>query len=109
MLNFWPILRVHMLIGFMLIKKKRVMLKSNFNFLGAIMKCQKCCESQALHKRGGSSLWKGSNDTFEDVLAQYYTVCPNKCILNSFKFLSNNLDTRFTWTPRTYCISMIIF
>ena len=25
MLNFWPILRVHMLIGFMVIKKKRVL------------------------------------------------------------------------------------
>ena len=26
------------------------MLKSSFNFLGAIMKCQKCSESKALHE-----------------------------------------------------------
>ena len=36
MLSFWPILRVHMLIGFMLIKKKRVIIKIfkdvGFNF-----------------------------------------------------------------------------
>ena len=29
MLNFWPILRVHMLIGFMFIKKKRVCRENN--------------------------------------------------------------------------------
>ena len=28
------------------------MLKSSFNFLGAIMKCQKCSESKALHDIG---------------------------------------------------------
>ena len=46
------------------------------------------------------------NYTFKDGLAQYYTVCPNKCILKSFKFLANNLDIHFTWT---HCILMITF
>ena len=27
-----------------------LMLKSNFHFLGAIMKCQKCSESEVLHE-----------------------------------------------------------
>ena len=27
-----------------------LMLKSSFNFLGAIMKCQECSESEALHE-----------------------------------------------------------
>ena len=34
---------------------------------------------------------KESNGTFKDELAKYYTVCPNKCILRSFKFLANNI------------------
>ena len=55
------------------------------------MKSQKWSKSEVL----GS---KGSNYTFKDGLAEYYTVCPNKCILKSFKFLGNNLDIHFTWT-----------
>ena len=73
-----------------------LMLKSSFNFLGATMKSQKWSKSDAL----------GLNYTFEDGLAEYYTVCPNKCILKSFKFLANNLDIHFTWT---HCILMITF
>ena len=46
------------------------------------MKSQKWSKSEAL----------GSDYTFKDGLAEYYTVCPNKCILKSFKFLANNLD-----------------
>ena len=72
------------------------MLKSSFNFLGAAMKSQKESKSEAL----------GSNCTFKDGLAEYYTVCPNKCILKSFKFLANNLDIHFTWI---HCILMTIF
>ena len=33
MLNFWPILRVHMLIGFMLIIKKRVNANNNTAYI----------------------------------------------------------------------------
>ena len=73
-----------------------LMLKSSFNFLGATMKSQKWSKSEAL----------GSNYTFKDGLAEYYTVCPNKCILKSFKFLANNLDIHFIWT---HCILMITF
>ena len=60
------------------------------------MKSQKWSKSEAL----------GSNYTFEDRLAEYYTVCPNKCMLKPFKFLANNLDIHFTWT---HCILMITF
>ena len=38
----------------------------------------------------------GSNYTFKHGLAEYYTVCPNKCILKLFKFAGNNLDIHFT-------------
>ena len=47
----------------------------------------------------------GSNYTFKDGLAEYYTVCSNKRLLKSFKFLANN-DIHFTWT---HCILMITF
>ena len=60
------------------------------------MKSQKWSKSDAL----------GLNYTFEDGLAEYYTVCPNKCILKSFKFLANNLDIHFTWT---HWILMVTF
>ena len=60
------------------------------------MKSQKRSKSEAL----------GSDYTFKDGLAECYTVCPNECILKSFKFAGNNLDTHFTWT---YCILMITF
>ena len=43
---------------------------------------------------------------FKDKLAEYYTVCLNKCILKSFKFLANSLDIHFIWT---HCIFMTIF
>ena len=46
------------------------------------------------------------NNTFKDGLTEHYIVCPNKCILKSFKFLANNRDIHFTWT---HCISMITF
>ena len=72
-----------------------LMLKSSFNFLGATMKSQKWSKSEAL----------GSNYTFKDGLAEYFTVCPNKCILKSFKFLANKLHIHFTWT---HCICMYI-
>ena len=71
------------------------MLKPSFNFLGVTMKSQKWSKSEAL----------GSNYTLKDGLAEYYTVCPNNCILKSFKFLTNKFDTHFTWTP---CICMNI-
>ena len=55
-------------------------------------------------------LRKWSNDTFKGKLTQYYTVCASKCILNSFKFLANNLDedlnVHLFWTKY---ILMIIF
>ena len=63
------------------------------------MKSQKWSKSKAL----------GPNYLFKDGLAEYYTVCPNKCILKSFKFLAKNvdiLDIHFTWT---HCISVITF
>ena len=47
------------------------------------MKSQKRSKSEAL----------GSDYTFKDGLAECYTVCPNECILKSFKFAGNNLDT----------------
>ena len=53
-----------------------LMLKSSFNFLGATMKSQKWSKSEPLR----------SNYTFKDGLADYHTVCTNKCILKSFKF-----------------------
>ena len=71
-----------------------LMLKSSFNFLGATIKSQKWSKSEALR----------SNYTLKDGLAEYYTVCPNKCILKSFKFSANSLDIHFTWT---HCILMI--
>ena len=60
------------------------------------MKFQKWSKSEAL----------GSNYTFKDGVAEYYTVCPNKCISKSFKFLANNHDIHFTWT---HCELMITF
>ena len=68
------------------------MLKSSFIFLGSTMKSQKCSKSEAL----------GSNYTFKDGQAEYYTVCSNKYILTSFKFLVNNIDIHFTWTNCMY-------
>ena len=73
-----------------------LMLKSSFNFLGATMKSQKWSKSEPLR----------SSYTVKNGLAEYYTVCPNKYILRSFKFLSNNLDIHFTWT---HCLQMITF
>ena len=70
-----------------------LMLKSNFNFLGATKKWNK---TEAL----------GSNYTFKDGLAEYYIVCSNKCIFKSFQFLANSLDIDFTWT---HCILMSTF
>ena len=58
------------------------------------MKSQKWSKSEAL----------GSNNAFKDGLAEYYTVCSNKCILESFKLLANNVNIHFTWTQ---CILMI--
>ena len=63
-----------------------LMLKSSFNFLGATMKSQKWGKIETL----------GSNYTFKYGMVEYYTVCPNKIILKSFKFLANNLDIHFT-------------
>ena len=60
------------------------------------MKSQKWSKSEALE----------SIYTFKDKLAEYYTACPNKCILKSFKFLASNLDIHFTLT---YCILMICY
>ena len=60
------------------------------------MKSQKWSKSETL----------GLNCTFKDVLTEYYTGCPNKCILKSFKFLADHFDIHFTWT---HCILMIIF
>ena len=60
------------------------------------MKSQTLSKSEAL----------GSNYTFKEGMAEYYTVCSNKCILKSFKFLASNLDIHFTWT---HCILMITF
>ena len=57
-------------------------------------------------KWGRSSPGKGLIYTFKDGMANYYTVCSNKCILKAFKFLANNLDINFTWT---HCTSMITF
>ena len=72
------------------------MLKSILDFLVTTMKSQKLSKSEGL----------GSNYTFKHGLAEYYTVCPNKFILKSFKFLSNNLHIHFTWAR---CILMITF
>ena len=55
---------------------------------------------------GGSLLRNGSNDTFLDGLTGQYTVCSNKCILRSFKFLASNFDIHLIWT---HCISINIF
>ena len=60
------------------------------------MKSQKWSKSEAL----------GSDYTFKDGLAEYYTVCPNKCILKSFKLMANNVDVHFTWT---HSVLMITF
>ena len=49
---------------------------------------------------------RGSNYTFKDGQAEYYTVFPNKCMLKSLKFLAKNLDIHFTWT---HYILMITF
>ena len=73
-----------------------LVLKSNFNFLGATMKSQKWSKRKA----------PGSNHTFKDGLAEHCTVCPYKCILKSFKFLAKNLGIHFTWT---HCILIITF
>ena len=54
-----------------------LMLKSRSNFLGAIMKYQKCSESKA-PQRGGSSLRTESIGTFKNELTKQYTVFPNK-------------------------------
>ena len=48
----------------------------------------------------------GLNYTFKNGLAEYYTVCKNKCILKWFKFFADNLDIYFTWT---HCTLMITF
>ena len=72
------------------------MLNSSFDFLGATKKSQKWSKSEAL----------GSNHTFKNGLAKYYIVCPNKCILKSFKFLANKVDIHSTWT---HCILIITF
>ena len=72
------------------------MLISSFKFLGATIKSQKRSKSEAL----------GSNETFKDGLAEYYTVYSNTCILKSFKFLASKLDIHFTWI---HCILMITF
>ena len=67
-----------------------LMLKSSFNFLGTIIN-RNVCNGEALHEIGEVlDLRKGSNGTFKDGLAEYYRVCPNKCVLKSFKFFSNN-------------------
>ena len=47
----------------------------------------------------------GLNYTFKDGLAKYYTVCQNKYILKSFKFLANNFDIHFTWTHNILMIT----
>ena len=60
------------------------------------MRSQKWSKSEAL----------GSNYMLKDRLAGHYTVCPNKFILKSLKFLENKLDIHFTWT---HSISMITF
>ena len=60
------------------------------------MKSQKWSKSEAL----------GSDYTFKDGLAEYYTDCPNKCIRKLFKVVANNLEIHFTWK---YCISIITF
>ena len=72
------------------------MIKSSFNFLRATKKPQEWSESEAL----------GSNHRVKDGLAKYYTVCPDKHILKSFKFLANKLDIHSTWT---HCVLMITF
>ena len=70
------------------------MLKSYFKLLGATIKSQKWSKSDP----------PGSSYTLKDGLAEYYTDCPNKCILTSFKFLASNLDIHFIWT---HCVLMI--
>ena len=65
-----------------------LMLKSSFDFLEVTMKSQKWSKSEVL----------GSNYMFKGRLAEYYKVCPNKCILKSFKFLASSLDIHFAWT-----------
>ena len=71
-----------------------LMLKSSFNVLGAITKCQKCSESETLHE-----IWEvfryakdetAQLKTYWQGATQFFS---NKCILKSFKFLANNLDT----------------
>ena len=62
-----------------------LMLKSSFNFLEATMKSQKWSKSEALE----------SDCKFKDGLAEYSTVCPNKCILKSFKILSKQPSYTF--------------
>ena len=82
------------------------MLKSSINFLGAIMKCQKCSVSEALHEIGDVLCYAKKMARFENGLIEYYTVCPNKCILKLYKFLTNNLDANFIWT---HCLSITFF
>ena len=60
------------------------------------MKSQKWSKSEAL----------GSNYTFKDGLAEYYTVCPNRYILKLFKFLANKFDIFLTWI---HCVLMNTF
>ena len=74
------------------------MLKSSFNFLEVTMKSQKWSKGEVL----------GLNCTLKDGLPEYCTVCPNKCILKSFKFLANNLEMYFTWTHSILMITLII-
>ena len=89
--SIFPGIVLHQRIHFVVLS-----LKSSFNFLGATMISQKWSKTEAL----------GSNYTFKDGLAEFYTFWPSKCILKSFKFLANNLDIHFTWT---HCILMITF
>ena len=77
------------------------MLKSSFNFLGAIMKWQRYSESEAMHEIGEVL------HCAKDRMAPSKTdCCSNKCILKPFKFLANNVDIHLIWT---HCISIIIF
>ena len=84
------------------------MLKSSSIFLGGTITSQKCSKNEALHEIG--EVLRHAKDRMcystEDGVAEYYTVCQNKCILKSFKFLANKLGIRFTWT---HCLSMITF
>ena len=69
-----------------------LMSKSSFTFLGAIIKSQKWSKSEAL----------GSNYKFKDGTIEYHLVCPNKYILNSFKFLANNFDIYIYYLDTMY-------